>query len=680
MAFPLKHICPDNERDLPRFSVFDIESAAGWINFLVIGLGWKVYDDDGIEKEKRYEYFENMGEFCSFIFEDAQPNNRFFAHFGGKYDDSFLLKEFYHSPDKYYIHKIIPRGSGLLCFSVSTFTRELVKPDDTPEDDVIGRTKEGHWLIIKRTITFWDSSAILPFSLASLTENFGVEHKKQEIDYEAIKEVTPELLEYLEYDIWGLYECLEKHFKWPLIRGAGFAMTIASQSLKVFRTFLKDEIKPLRQDVDGFVRCSYFGGRTEIFKPFYEQHTDTNMLRSYDVNSLYPFIMRTLDYPGGFKFETQVYLENQLGFYDCEVEVPDMYVPPLGLRFEGMENRLIFPIGKFRGNWSTMELNYAQSVGVKITKIHRGMIFHNIGPIFKDYIDYLYSIRKKSKKGSVDDILCKLIMNSTYGRFALNLHREQLEFDNGQIGFSPHMEIPLDDSGKRIIRLGTTQTYLEDMFTNVAIGAWVTSGARIHMHKLILSATDDDMYYMDTDSLKTTHIYPRNDAELGKLKLEYKMKMACFLLPKTYIEETTSPMFKLYDAFGKERKDAKTSKKLVMKGFDKKKISKFTPDDFKSCLEGDMKRLQAINPKKFATLKTAIRKNEFLLLLNETPRQIRTRYNKRKTVKRAWSQVYDTEPLHVKDGAITNLDKNILKKWKAPTVESMAELERGITL
>lgn len=691
-SYSLKPLKADPDRKVPGFAVCDIESSR-WINFLVIGLAWKKYDDNDEVEEKKYLYFTNMAEFCEYVFEKEQPHDTIFAHFGGKFDFSFALKEYFFMSDKYHIGTIIPRGSGMLCFEVSTFTIEDEIPGWCNSDrDILGKRADGKYIIKDRTITFRDSSAMMPFSLGSLTENFGVEHKKKEIDYDAITKVDDELLEYLEYDCWGLYEVIATYFRWEMIKEAGPAMTVASQALRVFRTFMRDEIPSLQPNIDEFVRSSYFGGRTEIFKPFFQQVNETSLLKSYDVNSLYPAVMRDFDFPGGFKFETQFYLENQMGFYDVEVTVPDMYVPPLGMRYAGMENRLIFPTGTFRGVWSTLDLNYAMSVGCTINKVYKGMIFHNIGPIFRNYVNHLYDMRKRSEKGSVNDILCKLLMNSTYGRFGLNLTREQLVIDQGQVGLEPVMDVPLDLEGKRIIRIAKHEVVLDNSFSNVAIAAWVTSAARVWMHKLIMEAPND-MYYMDTDSLKTTHTYPRNDADLGKLKLEYKSKLACYILPKTYLEDTLSPIFKVFDSSGKPKKmrdeegnvilDSKgkprellSSKKIVMKGFDKRKISKFNDEDFMSALEGDMRRLRTMNPEKFAPLRSAIKKNEFLHLLKESPRQIRTRYNKRKVVKRDYAQIWDTEPLHIENGVVTNLDMDILKKWKRLELEDMQDVER----
>src|ERR1019366_3541452 len=101
----------------------DIESF-DWINPLMIGIAYKKYDDFDKCISKFYTYFTDIAEFCSYIFEDEQPMDMFFAHFGGKFDFQFLIDEMFDDTEKYFIHGMIPRGSGLLCMSVSTFTRE----------------------------------------------------------------------------------------------------------------------------------------------------------------------------------------------------------------------------------------------------------------------------------------------------------------------------------------------------------------------------------------------------------------------------------------------------------------------------------------------------------------------------------------------------------------------------
>lgn len=669
MTMPLRRSAKYSDRLLPGFGVIDIE-ASKWIKFLVGGYYTKEFIDiknshgkvtDRMFSKDQLILFEDIHEYADWLFSDEQKHKIIYAHFGGKYDFQFFIKEYFSQPDAYHIDDMIPRGSGLLSLSVSTLMRVKELNIKTAES-FVRRSPDGMFVIKNRTISFRDSSAMLPFSLDSLTKNFGVDHKKKEIDYEAMIAVTPEIKEYLEYDLKGLYEVIEKYYEWPMIRSAGHASTMASQALKVFQTYLTKSIPSIYGSNDEFVRSSYFGGRTEIFKPFFRQENEFEILRTYDVNSLYPYVMMVNDYPGKFQKWTMRYDEKAFGFYEVEVEVPEMYVPPLGALFEtGSGKRFIFPTGIFRGKWSTVELNYAVSLGVKIRKVFKGIVFYNYGPIFKDYIKDLYEMRQKAPKESVDNVLCKLLMNSTYGRFGLNRSREQIEFEDFQLEAKESLEMQIGDQTIRLIKKATEL----DTFANVSIAAWVTSHARIHMHKQYMVAPEK-LWYTDTDSAFSTHKYPENSKDLGEMKLEYKSKQAVFLLPKTYMADTLAPVWTYFNQTGKEEKDAagkklKTSKKVVMKGFDKRKIANFKPEDFESALEGDLKRLKTTNPEKFATFKTAISKNKFLMLLEESPREIRSRYDKRRIYKREYGQVFDSEALHIKDGKIANMDESIAR-------------------
>lgn len=621
MAFriPLKPISGGFHEPHP-YSVADVE-AWKWTQFRV--MGW--YNGD------EYHEFRHLAEFVDFIFE--RDEKIIYAHFGGIYDFLFFIQAIIENTT-YKIIDIIPRGSGMLCFTVDAGFRK---------------------------ITFRDSSAILPFSLKNITESFGVRHVKGDFDFEKWDgSITDELLHYLRHDCIGLWESLNEYFRWPLIERVGAASTMASQALKVFRLFMHKEIKALTSRVDAFVRSGYFGGRTEIFRP---QYFGKKKLRCYDVNSLYPTVMRNNDYPTNFKKKTTTYFPEEMGFYEAEVEVPhDMYLPPLPTVqhigklkdwAEGEDNKvftkeylesdegselaknyhmttkLIFPTGRFKGVWSTIELEYAKSVGVKVLSTGVGYLFENGGPIFRTYIDTLYDMRLKAKaKGDgVGDILTKLLMNSCYGRFGLNTERDQIVFDDFQTGVKPHSELKIMLDGKeRIIRLMTEKVSLDKTFTNVAISAWVTSLARIHMHKIMLPV-QDELYYTDTDSLFTTAELETGEG-LGELKEEYVCDKAVFLLPKTYVVEGE-------DHF----------KKLAMKGFDKKKISKFSYEDFFTALEGDLRNMKVLHDAKFAKFKTAAKKGNLTTLLPPQEKAIRSSYDKRIILRNG--RDWNTEPLRV---------------------------------
>jgi hypothetical protein len=313
--------------------------------------------------------------------------------------------------------------------------------------------------------------------------------------------------------------------------------------------------------------------------------------------------------------------------------------------------KLIFGTGTFRGVFASCELNYAVSLGVKIKKVHRGVKFAPGGFIFKDYIDTLYKMRllaKKNKDG-VTDILTKLLMNSCYGRMGLRMDRENVKFfdiDNIKDGDEELCSFNLPDGKK--MKLMTEKVDLSTSFSNVAVAAWVTAQARIHLHRLLMKA-GDEIYYCDTDSLFTTKDFDTGEF-LGELKKEYECVEACFLLPKTYSATAEGMVFKMKD---EKNKDVKSKTKVVMKGFDKRKLLNFTTDDFYNCLEGELRLLKMCQEPNFklkkynaevekihklisvkqdkhmATFKSAARRGGLLRVLPASPRTIRSMYDKR---------------------------------------------------
>lgn len=583
MKFALKPL-GEKRKENRKFLTWDIETVK-WTRFLVAGMF------DGNE----FFYYKRLSSLLRVLLH-KYSGYVCFSHFGGKFDHLFMLKAILRhnaecSPmDRYILSPLIPRGSSVFSFDVS---------------------------LGENSITFSDSSALFPFSLDRLTRSFGVQHKKQKIDYSRIRKVTPRLLEYLEHDCRGLYESIEKFEKWPLIEKAGRAQTIASQSVKVLRTFLKDDIGFVGGKPDQEMRQAYMGGRTEIFKPFYE---GKKPLYCYDVNSLYPFVMKKHKFPNYYLGETHDYVPNQFAIYEAIATIPKMHVPPIGIVRRG---KYVFPVGSFRCYVTSAEIEYARSLGCEF-KVVRGWLFSDGGRIFKKFVDSLYEIRTKSPRGSVDNTIAKLLLNSCYGKFGQRSDREQIVFDDGSDGLLPLAENAEITVGNKTYRLMLKEIEL-DCFSNVAIAAFVTAYARIHMHKL-LRKCGDELYYTDTDSLFTTKKLKTGEG-LGELKEEYECFSACFLLPKTYI----------------------AGKKIVMKGFEKKKLDQFSFEDFTATLRGEFERLKCTQEPKFASLKTAMRQGDLTILTKKSTRQIRSEYDKRKIWKTSDDlNQWTTKPIKLK--------------------------------
>lgn len=638
-----------------EFGIIDIE-AQSWVDFVCIGLyttnrGFDVFDyKDGWE-----EFFEYLFD-PDVAIDDPEFIKIYFAHFAGKYDFLFLL-DFLVKQDRFEFVSGIPRGSSILSFTV--------------EEPKTGKK-----------ISFWDSSALLPFSLKTLTNNFGVEALKGKIDYNFIRQAydnidfaselirrkneftvkyndnfitklprnykkenityylkedinlnpkmeelsihkiynRSDLLGYLKNDCKGLHQVLSKFYSWPLIQKSGQAFTIASQAMKIFRTFLNQTIYSISEDRDEFIRKSYFGGRTEIFKPAYKSiKLDKNGLPikglyCYDVNSLFPYCMWKFDFPTKWLCNTDKLDMKHIGFYHAQVYVPPMHIPPLPMKHEG---KLIFPIGTFDGYWSGAELKMALQYGVKIKKIYKGHLYESGGRIFKDYVEALYDIRIKNGPGTVNNILAKLILNSSYGKFGISNLKEQIVWETGEGNERIFMKVKI---GKNNYALVSKEIELEG-FSHVGIAAMVTSYARTVMYPLYRQC-EKALYYTDTDSMYTTKKF-KESKELGGLKLEEADDEAIFLLPKTYITNT----------------------KLKMKGFEKKTL-KFDFDDFQNALQGELAMMKYTMKERPMTFKTAIRRRgKILALAPEAEKAIRSHYTKRIVIKAPDIRNWTTRPI-----------------------------------
>ena len=82
-------------------------------------------------------------------------------------------------------------------------------------------------------------------------------------------------------------------------------------------------MKNIKYKTYDYIKKTYQGGRTEVFK-----HFGAN-LYYYDVNSLYPYVMSKYKYPNldSEYHSTQKITQN--GFYRAKVTASDTYIPYL---------------------------------------------------------------------------------------------------------------------------------------------------------------------------------------------------------------------------------------------------------------------------------------------------------------------------------------------------------------
>jgi hypothetical protein len=105
---------------------------------------------------------------------------------------------------------------------------------------------------------------------------------------------------------------------------------------------LNHDISILKGSVDRFVRKSYFGGHTDIYKNYIKKG------KYYDINSLYPFAMLK-PMPNQlrqiYKNMNNINLNDFFGFIKCEITTPNNILKPILPYKDVNSNRTIYPIG-----------------------------------------------------------------------------------------------------------------------------------------------------------------------------------------------------------------------------------------------------------------------------------------------------------------------------------------------
>jgi len=260
---------------------------------------------------------------------------------------------------------------------------------------------------------------------------------------------------------------------------------------------------------------SYYGGRVEC----YVNNLRIPNINYYDFNSLYPSVMKgnifpikyvqTIENPS-IEFVKEVIKRNFFVFAEVEVNIPeDINIPPFP--FKGEDNKLYFPVGKFKTVLAQPEIMLGLEKGF-IEKFYKIEIYY-AKEIFTDFVKKYYSLRQQNP-GRKE--YYKLILNSLYGKFGQREHETKL-IQVEETDFIGDFEM----EGEKYYVFngyGFKTKVLEKRKYNVAIASAVSSYARVKLYKMMEKAKFN-VVYCDTDSIFTTEILPTSE-KLGDLKLE----------------------------------------------------------------------------------------------------------------------------------------------------------------
>ncbi|KAF5182439.1 Dna polymerase, partial [Thalictrum thalictroides] len=347
------------------------------------------------------------------------------------------------------------------------------------------------YLCDRLLLRFRDSLTLLPGSLKTLGKTLcpelgskgSIPHEELSVSNIHLKSV--DLINYLRQDIVLLGGVMLKaqQIYWNKYSiDIEDMMTLTSLSLKIFRqNFFDDEtfhINIPNRNQDTFIRRGYYGGHVDVYKPHGEN------LYYYDVNSLYPYIMKSYPMPCGVFYSEELKFTRELGYH-------------------------VIPL--------------------------RGYLFEKKESPFDGFISQLYESRLEAKKDGDEamSFIYKILMNSLYGRFGMNPESTVTEICN-QKKYEKLMKKDNFQSAEKlndhyyIVNYVSNKSFADNndddwkptKMSAVHLAAAITACARIHMYPYI---SRTDCYYTDTDSIVLGSPLPDDmisSMELGKVKLE----------------------------------------------------------------------------------------------------------------------------------------------------------------
>ncbi|XP_074602569.1 uncharacterized protein LOC141856202 [Brevipalpus obovatus] len=284
------------------------------------------------------------------------------------------------------------------------------------------------------------------------------------------------------------------------------------------------------------IRESFFGGRTNNIK-FYHECSSDEEIKYMDVNSLYPYVLKSkkypVDHPTVINENFDLTLESYFGFVKCRILPPkNLYIPN--------DRSLI-------GTWTTAELSVAIKHGYKVMDIIEVLHYQkSSSEIFSEYIKKLLIIKHEasgwpswceddvSKKAYLDQVIeregaelnpanisknpalrfmAKLLLNSLWGKLAQNPDKKKVEIITDYNSYFKKLtddkiritsEVMVNDNTILLQWKNIEESLEYGPNTSLSVASFVTSYAHLELLDRMMQVENirkGSLLYFDTDSL-----------------------------------------------------------------------------------------------------------------------------------------------------------------------------------
>ena len=383
-------------------------------------------------------------------------------------------------------------------------------------------------------IQFLDSKNYFPMSLEKLAKNFNlgkINIEEYDLDYE---EWNLQLYKTGKIRVMTDTEILYKAMQSFINMGFNYGVSLASTS---FNTFKKQYLKRIIYLDDEFINLSldiYHGG---IVMPYILSRE--KQLYDYDINSLYPYVMKNNLYSVSYKGKENDYrwiyddIKNKAYNYILKVRYRCTERSPI---FVKHDNQLM-PF--LEGEEYITGFEYLRLYENGYVQILEAYKFYN-DDLFSEFIDYFYN--KRLLGTGYEKLFYKLIMNSLYGKFGQ--HKSKSEFIKID-KLEPYIKDIIDEyhymdrieiDGEFYSIYGNFVSKKIDLPVryNPLIASEITANARMINYDYSKLFGFENVYYTDTDSFFTTSTKELLEGnELGKLKIQKKGLFSIYA-PKDY--------------------------------------------------------------------------------------------------------------------------------------------------
>ena len=453
-------------------------------------------------------------------------------------------------------------------------------------------------------VTVQDSLKLVPLSVKAIAESFKLPFSKLKIAYDSHNDLpigaplTEKEIEYVKNDVRIVAHAINYFHERGLTE-----MTIGACALKDFKKILNmGEQKYLDANFKKFfpppqyhsnIQECYKGGFTYLNPKFRGKTVDYGLV--YDVNSLYPSVMRYCQLPFGTPIFGQGEYEHDpiyplyIQEFECIFELKKGKIPTLQLKEYGRQYLTDSGGVEAQLKLTSVDLElFLEHYDVYCVKWHSYWKFKSSEGFFDEYIDKWSTEKIEAKKRGDWGmyLISKLFLNSLYGKFGSSIK---------EISKIPYL---CPDTG--IVKYEDSDPKEKEP-VYLPMAAFITSYARkksIDAFQLVMDNYNNGIskaqpVYCDTDSLhvwlngESEEEFTKNcgldidDTRLGAWKREYLFTKGKFLRAKCYMERMVISEKEYLEGIQEEQEELEADKEFISEAEYKKRLkeSQFSKDE-----------------------------------------------------------------------------------------------------